>query len=77
MRTRTNASCTRATAPTTCAPRSRSRPPTPCLRAAATALAGLIAERAGAADEDGRVVARVLLWDDHDHLCALVQSVLA
>jgi hypothetical protein len=41
------------------------------------ALAALIAERAAGADEDGRVVARVLLWEDHAQLCALAQSVLA
>ena len=39
-------------------------------------LARLIAERAGSGDEDARVVARVLIWRDHDELCSLVQGVL-
>jgi hypothetical protein len=39
------------------------------------ALERLISERADRHD-DGRVVARVLLWDDHSHLFSLVQRVL-
>ncbi len=40
------------------------------------ALERLISERAAAADADARVVAQVLVWDDHAHLCSLVQSVM-
>ena len=46
------------------------------LARAGHALARMIAERASSGDEDARVVARVLLWRDHEELCSLVQGVL-
>lgn len=40
------------------------------------ALERLIREREAANDEDGRVVAHVVVWDNHSQLCSLVQSVM-
>lgn len=39
------------------------------------ALERLISERAGR-DDDSRVVARILIWNDHEHLLDLVQKVM-
>lgn len=46
------------------------------LARAGHALERLIRERESNSDEDGRVVARVIVWDDHSHLCSLVQSAM-